>query len=45
MYACTYETDSGFSTGCMLSMIRSAFLLTHPHPAIRGSLHASPVSI
>jgi hypothetical protein len=32
-----------FSRGCMLSMISAANLLTDPHSAIRGSLHASSV--
>jgi hypothetical protein len=31
-----------FSARCALSVIRPAFLLTHPHPAIRGWLHVSP---
>ena len=35
----TMEPDADFSRGCMLSMIRPAFLLTHP--AIRAALHAS----
>ena len=33
MYACTYETEGSFSRGCVLSMIRPAFFLTHPHRA------------
>jgi hypothetical protein len=46
MYACTYETESSFSRGCALSVIRTAVLLTHPHRlTIRGSLHGSTVSI
>jgi hypothetical protein len=31
------ELSADFSRGCMLSMIRPALLLTHPHPAILGS--------
>jgi hypothetical protein len=30
------KSGADFSRGCVLSMIRPAFLLTHPHPAIRG---------
>jgi hypothetical protein len=43
MYACIPEMDADFSKWCALSGIRPAFLLTHP--AIRGSLHASTVSV
>jgi hypothetical protein len=34
-----------FSTGCAPSGIRPALLLTHPHHAIRRSLHASTVAV
>jgi len=39
------KVGADFSAGCALSVIRPAFLLTHPHPAVRESLRASPVSI
>ena len=34
-----------FPAGSALSGITPAFLLTHPHPAIPGSLHASTVAV
>jgi len=45
MYACAFETGGGFFEECVLSVIRPAILLTHPHRAIRGSLHDSTVSV
>jgi hypothetical protein len=31
MYACAHKPGADFSRGCALSVIRPAFLLTHPH--------------
>jgi hypothetical protein len=35
------KMEADFSRGCVLSMIRPAFLLTLPHPAIRGWFYVS----
>jgi PD-(D/E)XK nuclease superfamily len=37
--------DYAASAGCAFAVVRPAFLLTHPHPASSGSLHAATVSV
>jgi hypothetical protein len=39
------KPSADFSRGCALAVIAYIFLLTHPHSAIRGSLHASTVCV
>jgi hypothetical protein len=41
----TVKLGADISRGCALAVIAYTFLLTHPHPAVRGSLHANTVSI
>jgi hypothetical protein len=42
---CDRALVANFLAGCALPVIAYTFLLTHRHPAIRGSLHGSTVSV
>jgi hypothetical protein len=45
MYACTPEIGGGFFEGVCALSDQACISADPPHPAIRGSLHACPVSV